>query len=550
MAGDDKPNKFVELTPALAIASAIAGSPVAFLKASGLADDIGVVYGVSVKDLIWVVAFCAGPLLACVFLWYYETLGGGAEAAGSGLRERFHRERARLAGYRSADDGYAQRLKAFLAWIDRFFDGDNPPSQRARILSEPAHVWTAAAYDRCLLLALIYPIVVIFFSWTIAGHVGPAESALGIKEADGWLRAGFTIAFVLFGVSFFKFMHAEGLPILVWVVALTLVFAAVLAFAIAGAGVRAAAGATIATFAIVIPYHFVGAGAGAGVGAFALAVALAFTSFLAFAGALALATVSAVAAVALSIKANQGNWQGQWLSVYSALVFMLCFFAARSLSTPVMAEYMYWDKVKPLLLFLSLFTIVNAPFDWLSLGLTRLLLRYGVEKGGYWPYALAFVDAVVASVLITILALAMVWSNDLFNFLAEQGGGEQARVLPPSRFYLGMLERDPAAPEFWWLYATLFSTMIPSVINLFIAGFSFLRTLPWTRNFLLSNLREGETMPIVVRLISSSILTVQVALAWPLAIAAQVFLTYVVLWQIMPRLGLGILHLVETLGFG
>jgi hypothetical protein len=208
------------------------------------------------------------------------------------------------------------------------------------------------------------------------------------------------------------------------------------------------------------------------------------------------------------------------------------------------------NTVKAELLFLGLFTLVNAPFDWLSLGLTRLLLRYGIEKGGHWPYVLAVIDAVVASLLITILALAMAWSTDLFNYLVEQGRAEQTRVLPPSTFYLGMLERDPAAPEFWWVYAMLFSTMIPSVINLFIAGFSFLRTLPWARNFLLSNMREGETMPIVARLISSSILAGQVALAWPLAIAAQVFLTYVVLWQIMPRLGLGILHLAEKFSFG
>ncbi len=228
-------------------------------------------------------------------------------------------------------------------------------------------------------------------------------------------------------------------------------------------------------------------------------------------------------------------------------MFTLCLVTARVLSTAEMTEYVNWDRTKPLLLYLGLFTLVNAPFDWLSLGLTRLLLRYGIEKGGYWPYALAVVDAIVASLLITILALAMAWSNDLFNFLAEQGGGEQARVLPSSSFYLGMLERDPAAPEFWWLYATLFSTMIPSVINLFIAGFSFLRTLPWARNFVLSNMREGETMPVVARLISSTILTAQIALAWPVAIAAQTFLTYVVLWQIMPRLGLGILHLVEKL---
>jgi len=47
----------------------------------------------------------------------------------------------------------------------------------------------------------------------------------------------------------------------------------------------------------------------------------------------------------------------------------------------------------PLLLFLGLLTLLNAPFDWASRGLTRALLRRGLERGGWWPYLLALVDA-------------------------------------------------------------------------------------------------------------------------------------------------------------
>lgn len=551
MAGDEKPSTFAELASALAVIGALAGGAITFLTASGLADDLGAAYGVAVKNLIMSFAGFFAAVFGLVFLWYFESLGGGAEAAGSGLRGRFDGERARLSRYRAADDGYAQRLKAFLAWIDRFFDGDNLPSQRARILSEPAHVWTAAAYDRCLLLAFLYPVVVIFFCWTIAGHLGPAESALGLREANGWFRAGTTGSLVILGLSSSKFMRAVGLPKIFWGVAC--LSAITVAFDFAGAGAVAVSFASVVVL-FAVSYR---------IGANAIAFTIAFAVLLAVVGAVASifdfvvsVVVSVLVIVAgpllvvfLSDKSKKEGWSGVFLGVFSGLMFALCLLSVGVLSMLGTAENIGWLDAETLLLILGLFTLVNATFDWLSLGLTRFLLRYGIEKGGYWPYALAIVDAIVASLLITILALAMAWSTDLFNFLAEQGGGEQARVLPPSRFYLGMLERDPAAPEFWWLYATLFSTMIPSVINLFIAGFSFLRTLPWSRNFVLSNMREGETMPVVARLISSSILTAQVALAWPLAIAAQVFLTYVVLWQIMPRLGLGILHLVETLGF-
>jgi hypothetical protein len=62
----------------------------------------------------------------------------------------------------------------------------------------------------------------------------------------------------------------------------------------------------------------------------------------------------------------------------------------------------------PLVLFLGLLTLLNAPFDWASLGLTRALLRRGLELGGWWPFLLALVDAVLASVIIACLALVMV----------------------------------------------------------------------------------------------------------------------------------------------
>jgi hypothetical protein len=45
-----------------------------------------------------------------------------------------------------------------------------------------------------------------------------------------------------------------------------------------------------------------------------------------------------------------------------------------------------WQMLGPLLLFLGLLTLLNAPFDWVSVGLTRALLRRGPELGGWWPY--------------------------------------------------------------------------------------------------------------------------------------------------------------------
>jgi len=201
------------------------------------------------------------------------------------------------------------------------------------------------------------------------------------------------------------------------------------------------------------------------------------------------------------------------------------------------------EQAGPLLLFLGLLTLVNAPFDWLSLGLTRLLLRWGIELGGPAPWFLALVDALVASLLIVLLALAMVGAADLFNHLAELGGGEKARILPKMQAYLRMLGDSPQDPKFWWIYATLFSTMLPSIANLFIAGFSFLRGLPQSRAFLLRAMRPGETMPAGRRFAAALILTLQSALAVLFALLAQAVLAYGVLWRFLPWLGADILDI-------
>jgi hypothetical protein len=44
--------------------------------------------------------------------------------------------------------------------------------------------------DRCLLLALIYPIATILLIWAVSGHVGPAEAAFRLDpNVPGWRRS-------------------------------------------------------------------------------------------------------------------------------------------------------------------------------------------------------------------------------------------------------------------------------------------------------------------------------------------------------------------------
>jgi hypothetical protein len=49
-----------------------------------------------------------------------------------------------------------------------------------------------------------------------------------------------------------------------------------------------------------------------------------------------------------------------------------------------------------------------------------------------------------------------------------------------------------AAPEYWWAYALLLSTTIPSLVNLAIGGMALTRGIPWLARLLLQWIPEGK----------------------------------------------------------
>jgi hypothetical protein len=196
----------------------------------------------------------------------------------------------------------------------------------------------------------------------------------------------------------------------------------------------------------------------------------------------------------------------------------------------------------PLLLFLGILTLLNAPFDWFSVGLTPAWLRSGLKLGGWWPYGLALLDAAIAAFIIAALALTMVVGVQAFDALAVRGGGKA--VLPLIPLFDG-LAAHPTAAEHWWIYALLLSTMIPSLINLVVGGTSLLRGIPGVPAFLLRSIPERETMPISDRFGIALFLTVQLAAGAVLGIVAQGLLVWVIVWYLMPWLGLGLLDMAR-----
>jgi hypothetical protein len=558
------------------------------------------------RRVVLVIYGLCAAIAPFVYKYYFGVLAQGAKSEGSIERQDYDRLRASLIEGNLAARLYAKWLANLLDWIDKFF-GDAGMADRTLFphafgLKVPAPLWTAPAFDRCLLLALVYPIATIFLIWAISGHVGPAEVAVGLRpDVPGWARwLGLVMSF---GFASYAIRRSVRLPrwkshvfiSMVWALAVAatfVVFSAAMLFGVdLGAALDYANG-----FAVGLPFSFaiVGACSIAGAGAvayvfafsavflvafsytapylnaspgvpsngspnafeisgidfhvtvlvlafsivFAITAAFFFFSFLLSGG---VATAIADVVTAVNHKATVIRRQGVFLCLFLTAMILLCLVLADLLSPGT-----GWKVNGRFVLFLGLFTLLNAPFDWASLGLTRALLRRGLELGGWWPYVLAFVDACLAGIIIAILAFIMVIGVQAFDELAVHGGGAKAAVLPLVPLFDG-IAKNPAAPEYWWAYALLLSTMIPSLVNLAIGGMALTRGVPGVSRLLLRWIPEGRDVPDYRRPLAALVLTGQMFAGAFLGIAAQAFLAWELLYYLMPAIGLDLLWLCQQL---
>jgi hypothetical protein len=507
-------------------------------------------------SLVGGICFLAFSLL---YRRYIGVLGAGAEPEGSPERQAYDVLRESLVGGNLAGRLYARWLTGFLDAVDRFF-GDSGITDRTLFphafgLKKPAPLWTAPSFDRCLLLALVYPIVTIFGIWAVSGHVGPAENALGLDRSFPAWRRGLATALIgfvfligwqpkptftsiiagvcaIFGVIVVA-IGTDGAPSATGLVSVFIIFL----FCVSvwpNASFQSARGAFIFSLIFIqsVVWAFPGKMPSPDAGAENL------DRFGAFGRALAFGWISIFGVAVLIVIALKYGRLAVFFLFFLPAMILACLAAAASLS-----HEETWEQFAPLLLFLGLLTLLNAPFDWASLGLTRALLRRGLELGGWWPYLLALVDAALAAVIIACLALVMVIGVQAFDELAAHGGG--APPLPLDKLFDG-IAKNPAAPEYWWVYALLLSSMIPSFINLMIGGASLVRGIPGLPTVVLGFLPVGKAVPSFDRAWIALVLTGQIFLGAALGIAAQVLAAWIVIGYVMPWLGQDLLDMARA----
>ncbi len=223
-----------------------AAGKLGFAAASGMVTWATATFGTSLSralaTLLAVLGFVAAFAFALTLERYAAIItrrGPHERAAYDGLRQSLVQGGlpARI---------YSERLRAVLDGVDRFF-GDAGMAERtlwprAFWLRTPAPLWTAPAFDRCLGLALFYPIAVVWALWMVSGHVGPAEHALLLRpDVPGWQRLASLAVIAVVIYCGWRWNRVSGRRATLLLSGASLVALAAAA-AVAGAGALAGAG--------------------------------------------------------------------------------------------------------------------------------------------------------------------------------------------------------------------------------------------------------------------------------------------------------------------
>jgi hypothetical protein len=353
--------------------------------------------------------------------------------------------------------------------------------------------WSADGYSFALTLAFIYPVAAMFIIWLATGQNTSGIAALLQEHQPVWRRillACSSCAVAYFGG--YRFARSSGRRQLI----------------------------NLAIAAIFYVFTLT----------FASAYSVVFTGVAVIAVALALATIF--------IPPITGHFVYFFIGMTLAL-------SVTAVSLPSSPQYMN-TQLSFTFIFLVLLPLINSIFDWLSLAATRGLLKNMAERDDapalhvLWNAAVGLILGVV---LLAGLAATVTAALQTANLLSQSHGGPEYFDLAGR---LHSLRADPANPAVWWVYFTLFSTMLPTVFHAAIASASFVAwRLPesWKRHWL-SLLDDGikEDHPVLVGMAWR--LTLMDAATVLLAALSAAILAWLLFW-LMPYEGHGLLWICE-----
>ncbi|MFK7944958.1 MAG: hypothetical protein AB8B85_18895 [Paracoccaceae bacterium] len=386
--------------------------------------------------------------------------------------------RERWIDYLYHNHRYRSIMGGILDWIDARLtpeiaaDGWQPTEARA--------AWSHNLLGLLLVMALAYPMLSLFGIWVYGGEAGRIGSFPVLPAEPDWMpRYGALGLILASGLLMFLGLDDSKSR---WRPALFIPAIGILISVLprvlpedAGAVAVAFAGA----FAVAGAVAFAGAVAGAVAVAFAGAVAVAFAGAFAGAGAFAVAVAFAVAfAVAGAVM-----WLGRRTGKPMPFLLAWAIFGLTAILIAVTFGVPRVDRIEDdssIILFIGILPLLNALADFASTGLTRYYLRQGLAGS---PWLAGLKDFIGGALIFTLLVTAMMGIAALTHWPDGTPLLDLGNLLTDIRAHPG---------DYWWLYLTFLTTLLPTVLHLGIALFATVVEMwPGLRAFIVDGLTEG-----------------------------------------------------------
>ncbi|MDA8966331.1 hypothetical protein N9H43_02215 [Planktomarina temperata] len=362
-------------------------------------------------------------------------------------------------------DGAAERYRSVmrrgLDWLDSRLSAHEAPQGPAQ------KAWNFGLLNATMALALAYPILAITIQWLCGSAIdfgGQEVMAASPPQARiftaVWLGSS-VLVYLFAGAS--KSRWRWTLVILATgILLLGLIFAD--GFAVPG---NIAVAGTVAVASV-----------GAGT------VAVAFTGPVAGAFAGAVAGVGAVAATSAGTVAGAGAEERSSRPMARRLLFCGVLVALLIVAIKMPDDFGAGQRNQAVFFMLTMgvLPLVNAVFDFASVGLTRYLLRLGLEqKRAAWPAVLDGLGGIAIFFALGCTLIAFV------TFVVPADG---VPLVDLTQLFADM-RRAPG--DYIWLMVTLFSTLIPTLLHLSVAVLTLGLQYPaGVRNFVADLLERGE----------------------------------------------------------
>lgn len=369
------------------------------------------------------------------------------------------------------------RYRRFMSRLMDRFDTWLGGTDKERTKSPLNVAFTEGLARKAIALAFAYPMLSALINWFLGNPIAFANTIL-VAAGMPWDRGILAILFTLSTVVFFRpMLKSPALdPSIISALAILympylidsftpldifdnpeVAFAGAIAGAIAIAGSGAFAGAFAGVIAVTVTLAVVGAGA----------VAFAFAGVIAFA----------------SKQHKYGAHAIDWL--------ILIIFALSALAIGVT----HWSDTSNtnglyFTLFFAIFPLFNALADFASIGLTRYLLRLGLndtpnsteKTKSVAPYAI--LDLIGAAIIFALLGCSLI---TYIHYVRPMDG---TQLLDLTGLFKE-LKTDPA--QYWWLGFLLFTTLLPTIFHAGVALYAFVFLRPvWLRQVLISGLKSNE----------------------------------------------------------